>query len=412
MISKYVCQNGVRIIHEHMPHVRSVAIGVWIKAGSNDEREEEAGLAHFIEHMLFKGTDRRTAKTIAEEFDRIGGELNAFTSKEATCYHTTVLQEHAGKALTILEDMLFHSKFDQAEISKEKQVILEEIAMCEDTPDDDVHEQLWKVMYPNQPLGRPVLGTKQSVVKFTKQSIRNFMERLYQPDRIVISIAGNYKETDINFIEKLFGSFESKQSIPQEASMPLPQFQPNKTKREKDIEQAHLCIGFPALSIQDERKYDLAIVDCILGGAMSSRLFQEVREERGLAYSIYSYYSSYEESGAFIIYGGTSPKKLHALQNTIHSVIQELQTNGITEQELDNAKQYVVTGFLLGLESTESRMSRNGHQELLLNACLTAEEAVEKINRVTKQKVEEMIQFIFKEAYATAIIAPPNPSSK
>ncbi|AOV08226.1 M16 family metallopeptidase [Sporosarcina ureilytica] len=407
MVKKSVCTNGVRIVHEYMPHVRSVALGVWIQAGSKDELKEEAGLAHFIEHMLFKGTTSRTAKTIAEEFDRIGGELNAFTSKEATCVHTTVLKEHAENALTILEDMLLHSKFDKEEIAKEKLVILEEIAMCEDTPDDDVHEQLWKTMYPDHPIGKPVLGTKQSVLKFTKQSIQSFMNRLYRPENIVISIAGNYDETLISSVERLFGAFKSVYAIQKGPTNIAPAFHSNVSVKEKDIEQAHLCLGFPSLSIQDERKYELAIADCIIGGGMSSRLFQEVREEHGLAYSIYSYYSSYEEAGSFIIYGGTSPENLEALQNTIQSVIQTLLSEGILEEELENAKQSVITGFLLGLESTESRMSRNGHQELLLQSNLNVEEVVTKITGVTKLNVEKMIAYLFCKKPAISIITPP-----
>lgn len=406
MITRRVCANGVRIVHEYMPHVRSVAVGIWIKAGSIDEREEEAGIAHFIEHMLFKGTTIRTAKTIAEEFDRIGGELNAFTSKEATCFHTTVLKEHAEKALTILEDMLFHSKFDEVEMAKEKLVILEEISMCEDTPEDEVHEQLWKAMYLDHSIGKPVLGTKKSVVNFTKQLIRSFMDRLYTPENIVISIAGNFDEKLIHDVDRLFGRFERKRSVRIGESNSLPRFHSNIAIKEKDIEQAHFCLGFPGLPIKDERKYDLAIVDCIVGGAMSSRLFQEVREEQGLAYSIYSYYSSFEDAGSFIIYGGTSPEKINALKNTIQSVIQNLLEKGISDYELNNAKQYVITGFLLGLDSTESRMSRNGHQELFLQTHLTAEEVVANINGVTKTNVAKMIDLIFRSSYATSIISP------
>lgn len=292
-------------------------------------------------------------------------------------------------------------------IAKEKLVILEEIAMCEDTPDDEVHDQLWKAMYPNHPIGKPVLGTKQSVLSFTKWAIQNFMDRLYKPEHIVISIAGNYDETLIHSVDRLFGVFKSVDTNQRALMKTSPKFHAGLSVKEKDIEQAHLCLGFPSLSIQDERKYELAIVDCIIGGGMSSKLFQEVREEQGLAYSIYSYYSSYEETGSFIIYGGTSPENLGALRNTIQSVIQNLLSKGIRDEELENAKQYVITGFLLGLESTESRMSRNGHQELLLQSHRNVEEVVAKINGIKKLNVEKMIAYLFREEPAISIIKPP-----
>lgn len=405
MINKYTCSNGVRIVHERMPHMRSVALGVWVDAGSGDELDEEAGIAHFIEHMLFKGTTSRTARMIAEEFDRIGGDLNAFTSKELTCFYTTVLSEHANQALTILEDMLFHSTFAQEEIEKEKSVVLEEIATVEDTPDDDVHEQLWAAMYPNDPIGKAILGNEDSIASFTKQSIQGFMERLYRPERMVISIAGNYDDKLIAFIETLFGSFPSAAEPMERAMLKTPVFHPNISKKIKDIEQAHFCVGFPSLHANDERMYDLVILDSIIGGAMSSRLFQEVREERGLAYSIYSYYTPYANAGAFMIYGGTSPEKLAELNETIFSVIHALKKSGVSEREIENAKEQVKGGFLLGLESTESRMYRNGNNELLFEQHKTADEVVAKIDAVEQVNIQEMIEIIFGQAHAISIIA-------
>lgn len=405
MINKYICSNGVRIVHERMPHMRSVALGIWIDAGSGDEQSEEAGIAHFIEHMLFKGTTSRTARMIAEEFDRIGGDLNAFTSKELTCFYTTVLSEHAETAMVIMEDMLLHSKFDEVEMEKEKSVVLEEIATVEDTPDDDVHEQLWATMYPHDSIGKPILGNAGSIASFTKQSIQHFMNRLYRPERIVISVAGNYDDQLIRFIENLFGAFTSSILPIKKNTLKIPTFHPGVTKKIKDIEQAHFCIGFPGLSANDERMYDLVILDSIFGGAMSSRLFQEVREERGLAYSIYSYYTSYADTGAFIIYGGTSPEKLTELNETIQSVIYTLRKNGVSAREIENAKQQVKGGFLLGLESTEARMYRNGNNELLFERHKTAEEIVAKIEAVEQVDVQTMAEVIFSHEYALSVIA-------
>ncbi len=406
MIRKHEGENGIRIIHEKLPHVRALSVGIWIQAGSNDEREEEAGLAHFIEHMLFKGTKKYSAKHIAEQFDRIGGELNAFTSKEATCFHATILKEDAEIALELLADMLFNSVFDEEEMAKEKQVVLEEIAMYEDTPEDEVHEQLWRTMFPNHAVGKPVLGSRDSVMRFTKQLIRQFMKRLYRPERIVISIAGNYDDQLIDYIETLFNSFEEIEREETLTAFTSPDFHAKQIMTKKEIEQVHLCLGFPSLALQDKRKYELALVDQLIGGSMSSRLFQEVREKHGLAYSIYSYYTLYEMTGVFIIYGGTAPRNLKALQKTIVSVLQEAAEKGITKQELIQAKEAIKNSFLLGLESTESRMSRNGHQELFRQPHLTADEVIEKIELVTQDNVERLIKEIFNQPFARSTIRP------
>lgn len=406
MIMKQLCQNGVRIVHEQIPEARSVSLGIWVQAGSNDELEGEEGLAHFIEHMLFKGTQTETAKSIAEQFDRMGGELNAFTSKEATCYHTTVLTEDGKRAFELLADMFFHSTFLESEIVKEQSVILEEIAMCEDTPDDEVHELLWKTMYPNDSIGRPVLGKRDSIIHFTKKDIEKFMNRLYRPERIVISLAGNYDKALLDHITALFGSFTMADEVEMATSISLPTFHANTAIVEKEIEQAHLCIGFPSLQLHDPRQYDLAIMDSIIGGAMSSRLFQEVREKRGLGYSIYSYFSSYETGGAFIIYGGTAAEKLNELEKTVFHVLEKAFEKGIEEKEVTHAKQSVRSSFLLGLESAESRMTRNGHQELLLKRHRTVDEVIEKISEIEASAVEKMITNTFTQKYASALIKP------
>ncbi|MCZ2257015.1 M16 family metallopeptidase [Sporosarcina sp. G11-34] len=406
MVTKHVCANGVKIVHEKMPHVRSVALGIWIDAGSGDEIESEAGIAHFIEHMLFKGTAKRTAKSIAEEFDRIGGDINAFTSKDTTCFFATVLSEHAEKALTILEDMVFHSKLDAVEMDKEKSVVLEEISTVEDTPDDDVHERLWATMYPNHPIGKPILGNKETIASFTKETIVNFMDRLYKPERIVISVAGNFDDGLIDFISNLFGLVKSNGHLEQRRETVKPEFHSNHSLREKDVEQSHMCIGFPSLSEKDEDLYDLVILDSILGASMSSRLFQEVREEHGLAYSIYSYYSAYASSGSFIIYGGTAPQKTNELYRVIDKIIDSLVSEGVTDREVENAKEQVIGGFLLGLESTEARMFRNGKNELIQIAHKTPEEIVSRIRVVKKENVNKMAIKILTQKRAISIIAP------
>lgn len=407
MIEKHVCPNGVRIVHEKMPHVRSVAIGVWVGAGSVDESESEAGIAHFIEHMLFKGTSVRSARAIAEEFDRIGGEANAFTSKEMTCFYTTVLGHHAPRALSILADMFFNSIFDEKEIAKEKSIILDEIASVEDTPDDDVDERLWETMYPDQAIGRPVLGDEKTIATFDRDAIQKFMDRTYTPDRIVISIAGNYDDRLIKLIEVKFGTFKrgGLVDVPKSPLQPA-LFHSGSVIKTKDIEQAHICLGYPGLPVKDERLHDLILLDSILGGTMSSRLFQEVREERGLAYSVYSYYSSYLSTGTFMIYGGTSPENLPMLSNTIDEVIESVLTEGVTENELHNAKEQLKGGFLLGLESSESRMHRNGKNELILQEHKTMDEVVSLIDKVKARDVYRMANELLTKERALSVIAP------
>jgi predicted Zn-dependent peptidase len=406
MISKHICTNGVRIIHEKMPYVRSVAIGVCIEAGSQDELKGEEGLAHFIEHMLFKGTPTRSARTIAEQFDRMGGDVNAFTSKDMTCFYATVLGDHAETAITILEDMIFHSIFDEVEMEKEKSVVLEEIATVEDTPDDDVHEQLWRAMYPEHPIGKPILGSKDTIESFNKEMVRKFINRVYKPERIVISVAGNFDDRLINTIEELFGSFESTGEKQLVSNAETPLFKPGITTKEKDVEQSHLCIGFSALALKDERMYDLVILDSIVGSAMSSRLFQEVREERGLAYSVYSYYTSYEDGGSFIIYGGTSPEKTNELYETIDEIIKLVLKEGVTDKEIEQAKEHVIGSFLLSLESTESRMSRNGRNEIVFGQHRSIDDVVSEIQSVNREDILKIANQILGNERAISIIAP------
>lgn len=405
MIEKTICRNGVRIVHEKMPYVKSVAIGVWVHAGSADELPEQAGIAHFIEHMLFKGTKTRSARMIAEQFDQIGGDLNAFTSKEMTCYYTTVLSRHASYALTILADMFFHSQFREEDMEREKSVILDELASVEDMPDEDADERLWSAMFPDNPIGKPVGGREETLKRFTKEMADEFMHTHYTPENLVISIAGNFDERLIKLIEAHFGSFTAEQpaEAPIEHSV---HFAAGRSMKAKDIEQAHICFGYPSLPAAHEKIYELSLFDSILGGTMSSRLFQEVRENKGLAYSVHSYYAAYEQAGGFSIYCGTSPENFEETVETIEQVLSELVHNGLTDSELYNAKEQLKGSFILGLESSESRMYRNGRNELVLGKHQTIEEVVACIDKVEKRNVYRLAQQILTNERAVSIIAP------
>jgi len=406
VLQKRTSQNGVRIVYEHIPHVRSVAVGVWVNVGSRHETPEENGLTHFIEHMLFKGTATRSARQIAEEFDRIGGHVNAFTSKEQTCYYAKVLDHHAKHAISVLADMFFHSQFDEVELEKERQVVLEEILMVEDTPDDDVHEQLWNVMYPNQPLGASILGTKESLATFSKDSIHQFMDHHYRPEHIVISIAGNIPDGFIDYTDSLFGQFSSSSTNSVRSPFEVPVFKPGESRKSRETEQGHICLGYPGLSVKDKHIYDLVVLNNILGGNMSSRLFQEVREEKALAYSIYSYHSSYEDAGSIAIYGGTSSNQLQKLQETIYETIQKVVDDGVTDTEVNNAKEQLKGNLMLGLESTNARMNRNGKNELVFNEHKTYDEVLQSIDEVNIHQVQKLVTDLFTIKPAISIITP------
>lgn len=404
MIKKYTCQNGVRIVLENIPTVRSVAIGLWIKAGSINETESNNGISHFLEHMFFKGTTTRNAKEIAESFDSIGGQVNAFTSKEYTCYYAKVLDNHASYALNVLSDMFFNSTFDQEELQKERNVVYEEIKMYEDTPDDIVHDLLSQAVYEKNPLAYPILGREETLATFNSDTLKQYVHEMYTPDRLVISVAGNVDESFIKEIEQLFGSYEGgKGSI---IEQPKPVFHFNTLQRKKETEQAHLCLGYEGLSIGHKDAYSLIVMNNILGGSMSSRLFQEVREQRGLAYSVYSYHSGYQDSGLVTIYGGTGAGQMDVLFETIQQTLATFKKDGITAKELNNSKEQLKGNLMLSLESTNSRMSRNGKNELVLGKHRSLDEIVELIDQVTEDSVAAITNKVFTDKYAMAFISP------
>ncbi len=389
MVTNYTCQNGLRIVSEHIPHFRSVAVGVFVNTGSRDERPEENGITHFIEHLLFKGTEKRSAKDIAREFDRIGGDLNAYTSKEYTCYYAKVLDHHAPLAVEVLADMFFNSVMDPVEIDKERLVVKEEISMTEDMADDDVHEQLWRVMYPDNAIGAPILGTAETLDRFSRQQILDYMERHYTPSNTVISVAGQIDGKLLGQIEALFGSFERKS--PENAHVE-PIFVPGQSMKHKETEQAHICLGYPGLSLQDDRLFALAVLNNIIGGSMSSRLFQEIREDRGLAYSVYSYHSAYSDHGTLAIYGGTADHQVGEVEELIRTSLQGMREGDISESEIADSREQLKGNLLLGLESTGSRMSRNGKYELLHGKHQTADEIIRLIDAVERENVLDLMQ--------------------
>ncbi|MCL2049360.1 MAG: insulinase family protein [Defluviitaleaceae bacterium] len=380
LIEVFNLPNGLRVVTEPIPFVRSVSFGVWVRNGSRNENLDNNGISHFIEHMLFKGTQKRTAMEIADTMDAVGGQLNAFTSKEYTCYFTRTLDTHFDIALDVLGDMFFNSKFDQAEIDKERGVILEEISMYEDTPEDLAVDLLQYKTFPQNPLGMSILGTQESIGSFTSDDFRRFVASRYSPKNVVIAIAGNINVKEaLEKITACFGQYQGAQDSFKEAQA---SYSPGFSLREKDIEQVHLCVGFPGIKTGIDESYALAAVNTILGGGMSSRLFQKIREERGLVYSLYSYNVSYYDTGVFLVYAGLNPDNVYEVLGLIAKEVRGMLTDRITNEQLAKAKEQLKSNFLLSLENAASRMNSIGRTLLMLDKVITPDELVEKIDAV------------------------------
>lgn len=403
MIEKHTSDNGLRVVLENIPSVRSVTIGVWILTGSRNEGYTNNGISHLIEHMMFKGTEKRTAKDIAEAFDSIGGQVNAFTSKEYTCYFARVMDTYKEHALEVLSDMFFNSTFDEEELEKEKKVVSEEIKMYEDTPDDIVHDLLAKAAYGEHSLGYPILGTDKHLKSFTREDLFAYKDTFYNPSNVVISVAGNVDTEFITKVEGYFNQFENESKL---NKLEKPIFIADDLRRSKDTEQAHLCFGYDGLPIYDERYSSLAVLNNVLGGSMSSRLFQDVRENKGLAYAVFSGHSSHLDSGMLTIYAGTGKDSLEALKSTIESTIDMLIKDGVTDKELKNSKEQIKGQMMLSLENTSSRMMRNGRNELLLGKHRSLDDIITDLNSVNHDSVKQVSNQLFTNKPATALIAP------
>ena len=394
MYQKYRLSNGIRVVVEKIPYMKSVSLGIWVGAGSAHENLNNNGISHFIEHMLFKGTETRTAKEIAEAIDNIGGQLNAFTSKECTCYYAKVLDVHIHVAVDVLTDMLFRSTFLDAEIDKEKSVVLEEINMYEDSPEDNVHDLLSSTVFRKHPLGLPILGSCDTINRFDRELLTGYLNRNYTVDNIVISVVGNFNEKElIELLEEKFHYFANRSL--KETETDLPAFSADSSTKYKDIEQVHLCIGLEGASLTSSYLYPLLIINNIFGGSMSSRLFQKIREDRGLAYSVYSYLSSYKALGLLTIYIAVNPSHVTEVLGLIHKEIKDLLKIGFTNDELEKSKEQLKGSYILGLESTSSRMVAIGKSELLTNHIEKPKEVLQKIDQVTMEEIDRIIHKVF-----------------
>jgi predicted Zn-dependent peptidase len=399
-IVKTELENGVRIISEKIPGVRSVSTGIWVGTGSRHEKEGWDGISHFIEHLMFKGTKNRSAVEIAEALDSVGGQLNAFTTKEYTCYYTKTLDEHFSLGLDVLSDMFFNSTFTEKAIEKERGVIEEEIKMYEDTPDDLIHDLFVQTAWPDHPLGKPILGTLKSLENIQRNDIIKYLQDTYIPSRLVIAIAGNLDHQEVQAkAAEIFGAMKPRQT---DEKVTIPEnIQAVSSNLTRDTGQVHICLGTGGLSQQDERIHTLYILNNVLGGGLSSRLVQSIREERGLAYSVFSYHSAFCDTGLFTFYAGTSPAKYEEVIHLLLKEVQDIVSKGITEKELNRAKEQIKGNLFLGLESVSSRMTRLGRNELCLNRIVPPSEIIERIFAVTLEDVKQLANDLFKEKHFT-----------
>ncbi|MCL2351108.1 MAG: insulinase family protein [Firmicutes bacterium] len=467
--------NGLRAVLEPIPHVRSVSFGIWVKNGSRHEDAASGGISHFIEHMLFKGTKNRSAKQIADDMDAIGGQINAYTAKEYTCYYTLTLDTHFDTALDVLGDMFFNSKFAREDIVKERNVILEEISMYEDTPDELVHDLLQFNTWKDDPLGRSILGAPETISRFGHRSFVDYLKRHYVPESTVLALAGNFDVSDtVKKLEKRFPGFRDANAgrpgmtgpgrpgmempgrpgavgsgfhaRPSDASASITRpsdarpfdsgpsdalsaadgpniqpaaaarnshvyssaayassappsaavYSPGVIVREKDIEQVHVCLGFPGVPMRSDRTYDMSVFNTIFGGGMSSRLFQSIREERGLAYSIYSYNSGYSDAGLFSVYAACAKNQVKDMIALIFGEINRLGSDRITEGQLAKAKEQLKSNYILSLENTASRMNAIGKATLMLERVLPVDELIARIDAVSLERLYALVGDVFK----------------
>lgn len=404
-LQKFTLDNGVRVLVEPVGYVQSAAVGLWCKTGSRHEEDQEAGITHLIEHMLFKGTKTRTAREIAESIEGRGGSLNAFTDKESTCYYCRVLADDVVNGIDVLSDMMLHSLLDPEELEREEQVVLEEIRRGEDEPSDHVHELHLEHRWAQHPLGKPIIGTRESVSSFKREHLVRYMDRRYRGDNVLLAVAGNVDpQTVLKAAEKDLGRIPSGGG---EENVPRPAGKAGKEEIGKDVEQVHFCIGGDGVSIFDQDLYTMAVMDAALGGSMSSRLFQEIRERRGLAYAVGSYSLTYAAGGAYTVYGGTSQKHWNKVQELVRVEFDNLVKNGLHEEELERTKRNINGNIVLALEGMSGRMMRMSKNELHHRREIPVEETIAKVNAVTSKGVQVLAERVLDpEKISTTAIGP------
>lgn len=413
--SKFSCKShlssGIKVLTESIPYVRSVALGFWVNVGARDELSNLSGISHFIEHLVFKGTKDRTARQISEGFDRLGAEFNAFSAKEYTCFYTRLLDEHLPRGVEILSDVLQNPLFAKDDIEAERKVVLEEINLYEDTPDELIHDLFASTLFKNYPLGKPILGSPQTVKTISQASLKSYFRKRFNPANIVVAAAGSLSHHEVvRLVKRYFADSSHKQLMVRKQVNPIAKRQVE--VYQKKTEQAHICLGGLGVKAKDKNRFALVLLDNILGGGMSSRLFQEIREKRGLAYSIYSYHSFYTETGLFAIYAGANPNKVKEVLQLIQVEIAKIKENGISLDELKRAKEYIKGQLVLDLESTSHRMTRLGRSELVHGEILSLDELVERVDHVSLNDIKKMANSTFDLNKMALVIISPTKEEK
>jgi predicted Zn-dependent peptidase len=402
---KTILENGIKVITEEIPYLNSVSIGVWVLSGSRDERPHENGISHFIEHLLFKGTDRRTAFDIAKEIDSVGGTLNAFTGRESTCFYAKVLDKNLPLAIDLLSDIFLHPLMDPKDVEKERLVILQEIKMVEDTPDDYIHDLFNQACWGGNSLGFPIFGTSELVQSFTREQISCFFKESYPPDRIVVCAAGNLKHEElVERIGETFGQI-SKSSKIKERVTPQSVSTTNVWKRE--LEQVHFCLGTRGLPYNHSLRFASYLLNTILGGGMSSRLFQEIRENRGLAYSVYSYLPTYIDTGLVVVYAGTNEGSFDEVVELILKEFGRLKTEPFKNGELETAKEQLKGNLLLSLESSDNLMTRLAKNEIYFGSYLSIEKILNGIDAVKEEDLRHLARELFDQRFFCLTVLGP-----
>lgn len=405
MYCKRILDNGIRLVTERIPSLKSVTIGIWVDVGSRDESPAQAGYSHFIEHMFFKGTATRSATDISREIDALGGEMNAFTTRETTTFYVKVLDQHLPKALDLLSDLFLRSRLGKKEIEKEKQVILEEIRMVQDDPEDLVQELHTKLVMGRHPLSRSILGRESTIAQVSRQDLMRYVAMHYRPEKIVIAVAGNFDLRKLEAtIARTFGKYQNPSRAVPGKRWPA-ELCGGVTMKQKPLEQVHLCVGLPGVAAGHKDRYAVYALNSVLGGSVSSRLFQEIREKRGLSYSIYSFLSGYSDGGTVTVYAGTQAREVERVLDLVCREVRKLAKQGIDRDELKRTKDQMKGGLMLSLESSHSRMNKLAKDELIAGSHTSLEQMLLEIDAVTEQQVFHIAQdsFVSKEIALTGL---------
>jgi len=392
---KLILDNGIRLVTERIPTLKSVTVGIWVNTGSRDESPAEAGYSHFIEHMFFKGTATRSATDISREIDSLGGEMNAFTTRETTTFYVKVLDQHLPKALDLLSDLFLRSRLGRNEMEKEKQVVLEEIRMVQDDPEDLVQELHTKLVMGRHPLSRPILGYESTIVRMSRSNLLDYLDAHYRPEEIVVAVAGNFDPYQLEkTMARTFGRYRKSSSNMHRKRWP-PELQGGVMMKQKQLEQVHICVGFEGVEAGHKDRYAVYALNAVLGGSVSSRLFQEVREKRGLSYSIYSFLSGYSDGGTITVYVGIRAREVERVLDLVHREIRKLTRHGLDGHELKRTKDQMKGSLMLSLESSHSRMNKLAKDELIAGTHTTLEDLMMEIDGVTEQQVFHTAQRLF-----------------